>query len=332
MSSRWKKAIREAFRKNRWCYFTTALIFTVNTVIFLLYNIMMEPLLYSGIIILLILIMLTVFSSVSEKKKMDKRQDMISAFINDRRELPDAESISEQDYSRALAKLAEQLDKIVSETDEERQDMTDYYTAWVHQIKTPIAVMKLKLAEDTELNRALSAELFRIEQYVDMVLQYIRLGSQSNDLVIKECCLDELIKESIHKYAPQFIHNRLRLTYNGTDKVFVTDRKWFCCILDQLLSNAVKYTKSGGVTIGVEEDRLIIEDTGIGIASEDLPRIFEKGFTGNNGRLGNKSSGLGLYLVQKAAKLLCIPVSVESTPGKGSRFILKLEEREITAS
>ena len=200
---------------------------------------------------------------------------------------------------------------------------------WVHQIKTPIAVMRLKLADDTPEHHALAVELQRIEQYVDMVLQYIRLGSGSTDLVIREFPLDDLIRESVRKLAPQFVEKRLRLEFSPTEATVVTDQKWFVCILDQLLSNAVKYTPAGTVTIAFQDSILTVSDTGIGIAPEDLPRIFEKGYTGMNGRLGQKSSGLGLYLAKKAADLLSIPLCAESAVGSGSAFRLDLRQRGI---
>ena len=165
-----------------------------------------------------------------------------------------------------------------------------------------------------------------------MVLAYQRLGSQSNDLLIQEYPLDGLIREVIRKYASGFISKKLRLEYAGTDLVIVTDKKWFVCILEQLISNALKYTPAGTISISVRDGVLSVADTGIGIAQEDLPRIFEKGYTGANGRLNDKSSGLGLYLCGEAASLLNIPITAESTPGEGSRFSLRLTDRIVTAS
>ena len=240
------------------------------------------------------------------------------------------EQLKGSETEKKLA-VAEAVQKKTQELAEDfaaqREDMLDYYTTWVHQIKTPIAVMKLYLAEETPEHRAMAAELFRMEQYVDMVLQYLRLGSGENDLVIEEYKLDELIRETVRKFAAQFVLRKLRLTYVATEKTIVTDRKWFCCILEQLLSNAIKYTPEGGVTVAVEGDKLYISDTGIGIAPEDLPRIFEKGYTGQNGRLERSASGLGLYLTRRAAELLHIPIAVESRLGQGTTFTLHLEQK-----
>ena len=232
----------------------------------------------------------------------------------------------EEDYQKMITALGGRIETLTLETDAARQDMLDYYTAWVHQIKTPIAVMRLKLADDTPEHHALNLELSRIEQYVDMVLQYIRIGSGTNDLVIREYELDELIRETVRKLAPQFVENRIGLQFEPTGERIVTDQKWFSCILEQLLTNAVKYTPAGTVTIRMEDGLLTIADTGIGIAPEDLPRIFEKGYTGANGRIGQKSSGLGLYLAKKAADLLSVRIDARSIVGKGSSFTLDVRK------
>lgn len=236
-----------------------------------------------------------------------------------------------QEYQEKIKLLEEKIAKLSTEFSSEQRDMQDFYTAWVHQIKTPIAVLKLELDKNSgELDRdALQEELFRIEQYTDMVLSYQRLGSSSNDLLVKEYELDELIREVIRKFASQFIHKKLKLDYEGCSQKIVVDKKWFCCILEQFVSNAVKYTQAGTISIKVQDSILSVSDTGIGIAAEDLPRIFEKGYTGANGRLNEKSSGLGLYLCSKAASLLNIPVKAQSTPGKGSIFSLNLSEKLI---
>ena len=167
----------------------------------------------------------------------------------------------------------------------------------------PASAPRHTLGAESPEHRAMGAELFRMEQYVDMVLQYLRLDGGENDLVITRCDLDELIREAVRRYGPQFVLRKLSLHYEPTERTVVTDRKWFVCILEQLLSNAIKYTPEGCITIRLEGDCLRISDTGIGIAPEDLPRIFEKGYTGENGRLERTSSGLGLYLVRLILEL-----------------------------
>lgn len=202
----------------------------------------------------------------------------------------------------------------------------DYYTTWVHQIKTPISVMRMNLqGEDTEEHRELLAELFRVEQYVEMALNWMRLGSDSKDFLFREYALDGIIRQAIRKYAPQFIRRRIRLVYEPAEGKVLTDEKWLLFIIEQLLSNAVKYTQQGSVSIRVVPEKVLeIEDTGIGIAPEDVPRIFEKGFTGYNGRADKKSTGLGLYLCRLTAEKLSHKISVESQVGVGTKVSIDL--------
>ena len=157
--------------------------------------------------------------------------------------------------------------------------MEEYYTLWVHQIKTPIAAMSLLLQEeDTPENGELSMELFRIEQYVEMVLQYLRLDSPDHDLAFRSVDVDDCVRQAVRKYARSFIRKKIALDFQETGIETVSDEKWLVFVLEQLLSNALKYTPSGSISLSVEEPlTLVIEDTGIGIAAEDLPRICEKG-------------------------------------------------------
>lgn len=210
----------------------------------------------------------------------------------------------------------------------DRTDMLDYFTTWVHQIKIPIAVMKMDLSQNiTAEQQALSAELMRIEQYVEMVLCYFRLDEDSSDIVAASVSIDSVIRLCVRKYAALFIRKRLRLDYQGTDLSAVTDEKWLGFVIEQLLSNSVKYTDNGSVTISVQDRSITVTDTGIGIAPEDVPRVFERGFTGCNGRAGCGSTGLGLYLVKKACKKIGAQIKLQSTVGKGTSVTLTLPEK-----
>jgi signal transduction histidine kinase len=319
--------LKEVLRKNRLTILLFAVITLTNVSVFLLYDITTEPLIYSTVLAAVLFVVCLVISFFRERREREERAHTLASILADWRSLPEGRTLAENDYREMILRLGAEMERITAEADEDRQDMLDYYTAWVHQIKTPIAVMRLKLAEDTPEHRALSVELTRIESYAEMALQYIRIDSSSNDLVIREYDLDELIRESVRKLAPQFVEKRIGMNYAGTEAKVVTDRKWFGCILEQLLSNAVKYTPAGSVTIEVEGNALKVSDTGIGISPEDLPRIFEKGYTGVNGRLDQKSSGLGLYLAKKAADLLAVSLTAESTVGEGTCFTLRWQER-----
>lgn len=241
--------------------------------------------------------------------------------------LPDEAGLLEEDYQKLIVRIEKTYREKKDEWEASRRDMEDYYATWVHQIKAPIAVMRVMLQqEDTKENRDLAAELFRIEQYVEMALYYVRLGDGASDLMIQEYDLDDIIRKAIRKYAGQFIRRKIRLVYKGTDQKVITDEKWLSFIIEQILSNAVKYTAEGSVVIEADDEKhLSVTDTGIGISPEDLPRIFEKGYTGYNGRLDKKSTGIGLYLCRMAADMLGHKLTVKSEPGKGSRFTVHLE-------
>ncbi|MBQ6119346.1 MAG: HAMP domain-containing histidine kinase, partial [Clostridia bacterium] len=179
------KILKEVFRKNRAALLVFAVMTAADTAVFALYDILTEPLFYATALSFCLLIVILTAGYVREKRRADERARTLSAILTQWRELPQADTLAETDYQQMIAALGEAMDRLTAESDAQEQDMLDYYTAWVHQIKTPIAVMKLKLADDTPEHRALCVELQRVEQYVDMVLQYIRVGSGTNDLVIR---------------------------------------------------------------------------------------------------------------------------------------------------
>ena len=253
------------------------------------------------------------------------KNDKLS-FISDEMLIVGCDIGSETHYIRAIDTRGREQ---TAELMREKTDITDYFTLWAHQIKTPIAAMRLLLQQDTEeieqfyeRRKECEGELFKIEQYVEMVLQYLRLNSSVNDFVLQEYSLDDIIRQAIHKYAPMFIRKKLALHYNAVDVKVVTDEKWLVFVVEQILSNAIKYTAEGGISIYMEEGMLVIKDTGIGILAEDLPRVFEKGYTGYNGRSDKKASGIGLYLCKQILQKLGHKVCVESEPGKGTQVKL----------
>lgn len=235
-------------------------------------------------------------------------------------------------YQELLMTVQEEKKKILETEEAKRAEMTDYYTMWVHQVKTPIAAMNLMLQTGQEPDSAgLCAQLFKIEEYVEMVLQYLRADSPANDLVLRELDLDAVLKKAVHKYAPVFIRSKLALNYKPVSLRVVTDEKWLQFVLEQVLSNALKYTEQGGISVYLEDKKvLVIEDSGTGIAPEDMPRVFEKGYTGNNGRLNQNSTGIGLYLCQKIMRKLSHEMTIESKPGTGTKVKLFLNTAKLT--
>lgn len=206
------------------------------------------------------------------------------------------------------------------------RELTDYYSLWVHQIKTPIAAMDLLLQEDDSPHRGeLEMELLKIGQYVEMVLSYLRLDSDSTDYVLREYPLDDILRQAVRKFAKMFILKKITLDFQETGKTVLTDEKWLLFVVEQVLSNALKYTPAGG-TIRIYGDgaTVVIADNGIGIREEDQARVFEKGFTGYNGRADKKSTGIGLYLCRQVMDRLNHGISLTSRPGQGTLVRLDL--------
>lgn len=245
--------------------------------------------------------------------------------------LPPAESIAEDDMRQLVLNLDEELRKAETAANKTFSDTVDYYTMWAHQIKTPIASMKLRLQnEDSDISRKLSLDLFKIEQYVEMVMMFLKLEERSRDYVFKKYDLDSIIRETLRKFSGEFIMRKLNLAYEPSEVKVLTDEKWLSFVIEQVISNALKYTPEGSISIKLKEPcTLCIEDTGIGIAAEDLPRIFEKGYTGLNGRADKQASGIGLYLCRRICDELGHSISAVSEPGKGTCVMLGLGRREM---
>lgn len=247
--------------------------------------------------------------------------------------LPEPSDLLEEDYQQVIRQLFWSKGRMESELSMKYRDMMDYYTMWAHQIKTPIAAMRLLLqSEPYPGSEELLEQLFHTEQYVEVVLQYMRTESGGKDLVIRQYPLEPIVRQAVRKYAKSFIRKKIRLEFSELNCTVVTDEKWLTFVVEQILSNALKYTKKGSISIYMDPDRsrtMIIEDTGIGIAPEDLPRIFEKGFTGYNGRSSKKSTGIGLYLCKSVMDRLSHTISIESEVGKGTKVRLGLEHVPI---
>lgn len=318
------KIISDCLKSHIGTFTVVAVTFLASGTVFALYGLPAEPFIYALMLGSAALVVMLAVSLVKAFRAASRRERMRDSLFTGA-QFPPPDSLTEADCREMIDILEKRLNEVTAEYERDRKDTEDYITVWVHQIKTPIAVMRMTLSDsETEEGRRSLAELFRIEQYIDMMLQYIRLSSDSNDLVIREYSLDELIRQSVRKFAPQFVLRKIGLNYEIVDGTIVTDAKWFSCILDQFLSNAVKYTREGSVSITYDGEGLHIADTGIGIAAEDLPRIFEKGYTGINGRAEQRSSGLGLYLARLAADKLALEISAESKPGKGSVFTIRV--------
>lgn len=303
----------------------------IFAIIFILYKITLEAVTYPAALCVAVGAVYIIIDFNRAKKKHEKMcdiQKLTSSMIDS---LPASNSIEEEDYRKLINNLTDEISTLEYSSSMKYADMVDYYTVWAHQIKTPIASMRLSLQnEDIPLSRRLSSELFRIEQYVEMVLAFLRLDSTSSDYVFREFELDGIIKTSIKSFSTEFIERKIKLEYTPPEKKVVTDEKWLSFVIEQLLSNALKYTREGSIKIYMQEENVLcIEDTGIGIAPEDLPRIFEKGYTGENGRIDSKASGLGLYLCKRICDNLSVGISAESEPDRGTVIYLDFEQYKL---
>lgn len=258
------------------------------------------------------------------------------------RDMPNPLDRTEMIYQERLTQMFHDYEEMNTNARITHQEMIDYYSLWAHQIKTPIAAMHLLLQSyeeggmeegQGEFVYPMKMELFKTEQYVEMVLSYLRLSEMSSDLSLKWYETDQIVRQAVRKYAQLFILKKIRLNYRKCEGKILTDEKWLLLVLEQLLSNALKYTLEGCISIYMEpgeEDVLVIEDTGIGIQAEDLPRIFEKGFTGYNGRKDKKSTGIGLYLCKTICTKLNHGLEIESEVGKGTKVKLYLSRKKFT--
>ena len=244
-------------------------------------------------------------------------------------DLPSSDDPVENEYQQLIDKLNSVCRKELESYKEASLECTDYNNMWVHQIKNPIASMRLELNEiDSEESRRLKGELNRIEHYVDMVLVYSRLNADTTDLVFEKIRIKDVASSAVKKFKENFISKGLSLDMEVDDTEVLTDRKWIEFILEQYISNALKYTSSGRIRIHNEGAKIFVEDSGIGIRPEDISRIWEKGYTGINGRTVGNSSGLGLYLVKKTADRLKVTSGVLPGPDGGSVFYLDLTKKE----
>ena len=311
----------------------------IFTLVLYLYGTLEEAVFYAaGLAFVLLALVFFVHLAILWGRRR-KAIQALAVLPNEFGEFPGPATGLERMYQEKLKELFDLIGRMDDEERIGRREMMDYYGLWAHQIKTPLAAMRVlvqSLEESSpadgdaqDVLRDMKMELFKTEQYVAMVLSYLRAEEMGHDLLLKEYPLDGIIRQAVKKYSSMFISKKIRLEYKTCEGFVVTDEKWLLFVLEQLLSNALKYTPCGGTILiyreGEGKGRLVIEDDGIGIQTEDLPRIFEKGFTGFNGRQDKKSTGIGLYLCKMICDKLGHGLAVESGEGTGTRAYVGLE-------
>lgn len=241
--------------------------------------------------------------------------------------LPQPDTVMEQDYRELLEEMLHRKNQSINEIKTSQNEIAEYVTVWTHQIKTPLTALQLLIAESEEpMKTEGMTRLFEMEQYIDMMLQYLRLEGTGTDYVLEKYPVKAMVNQAVKYFARIFISKAITVHIEIPEEIeVVTDEKWMVFVLKQLISNALKYTKQGRIDISMGEDRILtIEDTGIGIAPEDLPRIFERGYTGYNGRKDKKATGLGLFLVERILKQLQHEIEIESELKVGTRVSIHL--------
>jgi len=321
-------------------------------IIFFLYQLPIEPMVYVTVFWLITGICACLNGFYRYRKKVEQLELIAAAPDINLSQMDSPVGQDERFQQEIMQQLNQMRIDVENASQKSSEDMTDYYTMWAHQIKTPIFALRLLLQESTEENKEKLSELFKIEQYVEMVLGYLRTEDMSSDLKLSRCSLDRIIRDQIHKYAGIFVSKKLTLTYESISQDVLTDEKWLGFVIGQILSNALKYTRTGGIRIYLEKKlsldtddvsisignddcnkvenlTLVIEDTGIGIRAEDIPRIFEKGYTGVNGRDDNRATGIGLYLSNKIMRKLGHRLYITSMEGKGTKVFLEFSVEDL---
>ena len=324
-----KKLLNEYLKMKKTSIIGILGVYAVLFVFAYLYRIPIEVILYPFILTIVFVLIVLLFDYIKYKEKVNKIiqicNDVSSCYsvkINDK-------NIFDEYYLDIINELLKENRKQVSQIQKKVSDINDYFSIWVHQIKTPIASMKLKIDNEQMDLLQLASDLNRIDHYVDLVLSFLKFDEEKIDLYFRKTDVDRIMRESLKKFSNDFIIKKIRLDYKLSKREVLTDEKWLSFVFDQLLSNALKYTDKGTISIYYDDDScLCIKDSGIGIALADMERLFEKGFTGYNGRQYKKASGIGLYMCKRMCDKLNIAISIESIVNEYTLVKLKFLSNE----
>lgn len=328
--------ILQYFKNRKQTLFLLLLCSIIHVIVLFVYGCDLEPTLYAFVIYMVSVL----FLGSIDYRRQHKKHNILLAYDRTNgkpiSELVPETDLLATDYQDIIKRLEQQHLESTNSYRQKGTELSDFYSMWVHQIKTPIAALGLLMQTTPENISGMKGELFKIERYVDIILGYLRMENINQDLVLKHYSLDTLVKQTVKKYSTLFIQSKLSLNLDTLAFPVLTDEKWMVFVLEQLLSNAIKYTSTGGIRIyanttlknNIRQTSLMIEDTGIGIYPEDLPRIFERSFTGYNGRNDKKASGLGLYLCKTILCKLGHEISISSAPQKGTCVTIIFTENQ----
>lgn len=333
-----------AYIRARYRVLMAALVWvTIFFCLFILCHIPLSALWYPTLLSACIMLLYTVYDYICFVRKHRRLKEAERHIDITTDNLPEACNLIEEDYINLLKNMLYRKNETIADIRMARRDMLEYVTLWSHQIKTPLTALKLTAGDSAEPERTeMLARLFEMEQYVDMMLQFLRMEGEGNDLVLKPYSLRSMVNQAVKYFARIFISKGISVHVKIDEQLsVVTDEKWLVFVLKQLISNALKYTEHGSITISAERFgsasevfkasagiRLVIRDTGIGIAAEDIPRIFERGYTGYNGRKDKKATGLGLYLTDCIMHMLGHGIRIASDVGRGTSVELSFSAED----
>ncbi len=292
-----------------------------------LYGESARPALYGDMILFCSLLVYVVFDYIAFRRRRKTLAALRKHLSETPGDYPRPADALEADYQTLVEALYRNWEDSRRALVSARKAQSAYFAMWVHQMKTPLAAIRLALQPDEDARAVIEQEVFSVERYADMALQFARLEVMQDDLLIHDIALAPVVRACVRKFAPFFIHKGLTVTIGDLPQSVPSDEKWLAFILEQALSNAVKYTDAGGVTILYEHGALVITDTGRGVPKEDLPRLFDRGFTGGAGRRDPRATGLGLQMARRVADGLGVSLSIESEWGKGTRFIARFPRK-----
>jgi len=318
-------------------YYLLSLLF-VNLLIWLDNGIAVraESLLYLNVLLLLSLVVFLGWRFRKETIYMRSLADLTDGIEEDWMDgLPPARFHHEavtQELLMAVGRLHRQK---LSDSRSVQTVEQEYIAAWVHEVKAPLTAMKLTIeaGRSNPLMRTIELEWLRIHLLIDQQLYISRLPTLEADFVLEKAGIQQLVALEVREIASWCMEKNIAVEFDGEEAYVLTDRKWCRFVIRQLLTNAVKYSPEGAVillTTSISPEgyvRITMKDEGPGIADHDLPRIFDKGFTGENGRLQNAATGLGLYLAQTVASKIGIHLAVRSVLHEGTEMDMTFTAR-----
>ena len=299
-------------------YLVISILIIVNLNIILDFNLFKftSSLLYINFLIILVSIVFFIKGYFDYKNKYKEFLRCIDENIN----------LENSNFYKVIDDKFKSYEDEIKNLKNELQEINDYMTNWIHEVKIPISVLeiisqRIKELEDNHTYKEINMEIRRFENLVNQALYISRSGNYSSDFIIEEVNLQKIVKNTIKKNKYLFIDKNIELELNNLDIVVLTDKKWISHIIEQILDNSCKYTRiNGKIEIYTIKDNksinLHIKDNGIGISASDIERVFDKGFTGKNGRNRTKSTGMGLYISKKILNKLSHEINIKSTENK----------------